>query len=239
LRRSFRDRDARNESSYRPTRIRAPRAIDASAATSYGTEAWSAFEPLTAESFATIDLHILRLTLEQTYVERTGRPPSGDDYAKAVDRALETVLGETRSGFVGRFLLRQDQPDDPAIFEEARRRDSELHDAYHLQVMARAGLLLRIAVGSARRMMHRAELTYGDISFWAKRLSRDHGLCEPPDLATEPLNLWADIEDSLESMAQKRASGADSDYVTLRERCADELAVLAGCERIVLWGLAA
>lgn len=240
LRRFAGDRDRRNEASYRPTTLRGIGPSDSAADARFLREFWPLFEPSPGEAFGKLDRHLLRLTLERAYESTTGKSPLGDqDFHDALGKSLLLNVGFGLESPMGRFLMRTSEPDDPSLFEGARTHTSNLDPRYHIQVLSRAALLLRVATGATAGLLDQAGLALGDYRFWCVRLAESHGLCAPGDMPEDPADLWADVNDALTAFDDSLDSGAGQSFFSLLGGTAPEIEVLTGCERVGLWGLAA
>jgi hypothetical protein len=234
-----RDRAARNEASYRPSGLRGIYSPDASDDAKFVRELWTVLSPSPGEPFGVLDRHILRLTLERAYESTTGLEAAGAKAFKAVLRNSLRSSGVDKNSPLGQFLLRQIEPNDPLLIEESRGRDTLLQPGHHRQVLARAVLLLRLSTGLARAMLERASLAATDLRFWTSSLAERHGICEPGALPVDPADLWIDVEEALGQFQTLSESQRGRFFQGLIREPVAGIEVLAGCERIALWSLAA
>ena len=193
------DRDARNESSYRPDGIPDTWVTGAPEALDFVQDMWSLLEPGAKSEFETLDLHVLRLAAEKAYYGQTGCAAIATDlrYQHFVDGLLEphSFADSTKNRLKG-FLLRKSVSDDPQIFAYARSKpDHSQSDVY--AVMARAVFLLRIAVGSTQALLGKAGVEPSDLKFWQSKVGVSRGLWPPDTPPTHLADLWADVEDSI------------------------------------------
>jgi len=236
------DHDARNDSSYQPRTILGAVAPPSPRAAGFSQDFWTVFEPTGGTSFGRLDGYLLRRILRSRFRAQTGHEAmtKPEAFSNFIDQALESVQTSESRDQIGSFLRGEVLPDEPPIFAEAEI-NSPLEDPEdHLQVIARAGLFLRVASGAARQLLEDAQLSYPEYEWWARQIAVTRALSiddgsplEPPD------TLWADVDLALGSLNDKLAAGNADTYMELNDRCAEELSILGGCERIALWALAA
>ncbi len=239
LRMFGRDRDTRNEASYRPTSLRGyppDSVLDAE----FVRRFWPLFEPAPSDPFYQLDRHLLRLSMERAFESTSGQPARGNvAFLKAVERSLLANSGVGIDSPLGRFIARLDDPATPLLFESALKRASHLDPRYHVHAISRAALLLRVATGASARVLEQAQLTFSDFRFWTESLAEAHGLCGPGTLPDDPADLWADVDEALFDFAETVDAGSDLSFFALRDRASVPLGVLTGCTRVAVWGLAA
>lgn len=233
------DRDTRNDASYRPTTLRPiPRAPSTDAA--FVRDFWPLLEPAPGEPFRQIDRHLLRLTLERVFRVVTGAEPIGNgNFTKAVTRTLSANAGVDLNAPLGQFLRRAIEPATPVLFEAAATRESHLASDYHVHVISRATLLLRVATGASARLLSRAGIKPLQYRFWSEAFAEGHGICDIGALPADPADLWADVDDAIEDLIESVSAGGDRSFFSLLASTSSALEVLSGCERVPLWGLAA
>ena len=242
LRRLSDDRDARNEASYRPTRLNTRASLDVSDSSSFMRSLWAVCEPSTPSRFESLDRHLLRLSLEQAFEAVTGKR-ARDDPSNFKDRVAVMLHAVAPSGLPVdewiRFLTRNARPEDSILTTEARGTVTMRDPSHHIQVIARAALLLRVATGACALLLREAGFGHSELEFWWKSLGEEHGLWEPGNEPDELLDLWADVEIALDEMHEWEVSksGADVSYAIWRREQAYAISVLGECERIALWGL--
>jgi hypothetical protein len=235
------DRDARNESSYRPDGIPSIWESSAKDGLEFVRDTWSALEPSSTSSFEQIDRHILRLAIERYYSSYSGRVavPADADFTALVNTTVEAQsLADATSDRMKKFLLRQVAATDPLLFGYSTiAPGTPTTDA--LAVLSRAVLLLRIATGSAHDLLKQAGFGANVLSFWWQNLGEARGLWpsgSPPEALSD---LWADVQDSLNDLA-----AIEADDPTALESVNNiafgpdvRINVLASHERVGLWGL--
>lgn len=235
------DREARNESSYRPDGVPTTWEVSAREGFEFIRDMWSALEPSSASSFEQIDRYILRLAIERHHVSLTGRPAGPGDaaYVALVNTIVNAQsLATATEDRLKRFLLRQSAPIDPQIFRfSAMKPGNPQTDAF--AVMARAVLLLRIATGAAHRLLNRSGFDANRLGFWWQKLGETRGLWNPGNPPEELADLWADIEQSLRDVADLEAGTPEvlDSFHSISAELPGRLSMLATHERVALWGL--
>ena len=154
------DRKARNEASYRP-RFDERNSLDPFDTSEFMCSIWSLCEPSSESRFEVLDRHLIRITLEEVFEATTGTSPV-DDAARFSAR-IAVMLGKL--GFAGSaldewkdFLTRAVHGKDPVVLRSAKLV-TDIHDPeYHLQVMSRATLLLRVAAGACTKVLREVDL---------------------------------------------------------------------------------
>lgn len=235
------DRDARNESSYRPRTLRGAKAPSSSRAAEFGRDFWDLFQPEGAGKFGRLDRYLLRRTLEQLFESQKGKRVAAnkEEFEAYVKQALGSVQPTIPRDQLQAFLTRSSDPSDPTLLADAETKGNLEDPEDHLQVMARAALLLRGASGFARALLEEASLSYPEYEWWAAQLAACRALSEDDEKLEAPEDLWAEIGDAIVDLDAKIDGGETATYMQLHETCARELTLLGGCERIALWSLAA
>lgn len=235
------DRDARNEASYRPTRLETTTSLDAPASAEFLSGLWNLHEPSAPSRFDILDRHILRLSIEQAHEATTGRKPAADraDFERRVGIMIGTLSpgGLSERGWKD-FLTRASERDTPQLLLEASGTAPVSDARHHVQVIARAALLLRVSTGACARLLDDAGVGRDELEFWWKSLGEDRGLWEPGNEPDELTDLWLDVDAELDNAAKWETSSAGVASVArwIKEQ-SRTLAVLGGCERIALWGM--
>jgi hypothetical protein len=196
------DRDARNESSYRPDGIPEPWYLSAADALSLATEFWQACEPAPNASFEGIDRHILRITIEGAFKGTTGSEPAADRtrFANFVESIVDSLpLESTIAEQWKSFLERKSVSEDPLIFSYASE-DPLDRTVGHAAILARATLLLRVATGSVLELTRAAGISGDKLQFWWGQLGIGRGIWDGTKDRAELLDLWDDITALLEDV---------------------------------------
>src|SRR5439155_823755 len=131
------DRDARNEASYRPTRLSSGLPLDVQSGARVLREMWAMWDPRTANPFEVLDRHLLRLSLEEAFRGQTGAKPADDPIGfSGKVRATLDALGFADSGLTAwsEFLTRSTEPDDPPLLRYAAGTEPTASPWHHVQV---------------------------------------------------------------------------------------------------------
>jgi hypothetical protein len=242
LRRLSDDRDARNEASYRPTRLASQTSPDVLASSSFLRSLWTMCEPFGLSRFEVLDRHLLRLSLEQAYKAITGSTIQANPHE--FERRVINMLKMTKpDGLIEKewkdFLMWTSDPKTPMLIEQAKGMNPIDHPHHHLEVMARAALLLRVATGACVHLLQQAGFGRVDLEFWWKSLGEDRGLWEPGDEPDELIDLWADVEIAVKEAQQWEIINSKSQpsFARWHKEQPYAISVLGECERIALWGL--
>jgi hypothetical protein len=236
------DRNARNESSYRPTTLRPSVSMAADDAARFVEEFWLLLEPQPLSSFATLDRHLLRRVVEESFRSTTGSTPrqARRRYKTAAESMVDAHVppGGLRDDLVG-FLCREMQPTEPWPLALAESRDAPESEIHHLQVISRALLLLRTATGACRLTFEAAKLDFDDLAFWWGAIGARRGFWDSPPQAREIFDNWLDVETAIEDVQRWRASSVDPSFRDLVTTCAAFLASLGHSELVPMWSFAA
>jgi hypothetical protein len=235
------DRDARNESSYRPDGIPEAWFLDADSSLQFVRELWGAFEPAPNSRFDEIDRQILRLSLESTFKAQTGVSASENlqRYDGFVAPIIEhQAMGEEARRSWGQFLSRRVLSKDSSIFVFSRETPDVLKTS-HFSILSRAALLLRLATGSTTKLFRDAGIDGDSIAFWWQRLGHGRGLWEGEKQPNDLIDLWADIEALLQSVEAFQADNetASQTFFLAGNILHQALIGLGSCERVPIWSI--
>jgi hypothetical protein len=235
------DRDARNESSYRPDGIPTPWYLSATEALTLATEIWEVCEPSANSLFDGIDRHILRMTVESAFKGTHNATPSQDAgrFATLVASVVDPlsldppVATEWKS-----FLKRETAPGDPRIFLYSSKNPID-RAVGHAAVMTRAALLLRLATGSVLRLIRSAGVSGDKLEFWWGQLGINRGLWDGAKSRTDLLDLWDDIASLFDDIRAFKANTppAEQTFQLIGNKIPQVILGLGGCERVAIWSL--
>ena len=190
------DRTRRNETSYRPTRIRtpAPQPVDPYRELSAPLfDSWSELNPEIVGGSAGLDLALLRKALNLVVDRGVCSYGSLDDVLDFLKQHLNPIIVDE---------LRSERSSATAIFKAAEMVDFQGKPA--TPILARALLMLRLASARASVLLAAAGVSKSDLKFWWLPLGTDLGLWY--DLDEEDfVDLWTDVADAKES-AEDRIS---------------------------------
>lgn len=237
------DQVLRNHSSYRPSRI-VPRIVTSAAdSLSFISELWRMCEPNPSSRFDEIDRYLLRTSIAQVYLSIYGKDPRSATHTKHYREWVNKRISKfSFSAGVEKewvaFLTWEIHPQESRIIEEAGKITSIDDPNHHLQVLARAILLLRISTGMSGYLLQRAGFTKTDLEFWWMPYATDHGLIESSSSITDFLDLWSEIDIALNDIETWSSSHTPPySYNRLMSDISPAIFRLSECERISLWGL--
>jgi hypothetical protein len=233
------DRDSRNESSYRPTGLR-PLSTGSLGAFNAVSDLWRALEPSPAGRFEIIDSFLFRTCVETIFTSVSGKQPkaAAKDYRKQIKNMLAKANPNSDMRSLKDFLIRRQRRRDPLVVRLARGMDSVTHPNHHLQVISRASLLLRIASGACAGLLTNGGTTLASMRFWWCELGEARGYWEGSSRPDDVTDLWADVQQALEQIKSKHSTVPNRAMLQRRRQgVSSEIAVLGECERIGLWGI--
>lgn len=237
------DQVLRNHSSYRPSRIIPKKSTSAPDSLAFLCELWRMCEPNPSSRFDEIDRHLLRTSLKQAYQAVLGLDPclstNSAGYRTWVKKNISS-LGLTTSiqaSWID-FLTWRIQPNESRIIKEASKLTFIDDPDYHLQVLSRTILLLRIATGISGDLLREVGYSRSDLEFWCLPYAVDHGLIQNRIPVSDFLDLWADIDTALQDIIAWETSHVPNySYYDLANDVSRPIFRLSECERILLWGL--
>lgn len=231
------DRDARNESSYRPDGLPRMWNLCSAKALQFVRSVWQSLEPSALALFGEIDRHIFRIALENAFRGQSGKKRlESEAYGAFVDRVLnpQNLADGVAAGWKD-FLLRHAVPDDLELIQLSRNAPISAPDDY-AGMAARATLLLRVASGSVAELLNEAGVSSKLIEFWWGAVGNARGLWETPLQSENLLDLWADIHGSIEKVGEFQVNGKNS-FFSIERDIGDAVMDFASCERVGLWGI--
>ncbi|MGE0269285.1 MAG: hypothetical protein AB7S78_12615 [Candidatus Omnitrophota bacterium] len=227
------DRTVRNEASYRPSDLTPYNSLNIKEVLNLITEMWNSFTPSKNNSFV-IDFLLFRGALQKYFRSLHGSKSSipkkqlikvmqNLGISKNESQRLSTLLSGPTNKLPGSRLL-----------IEARKNGTYTDEKYHIQMLCRAMLLLRLSTGSVSRLMECTATTKKDLEFWWEPLGIDRGLWE--NTSTDPLlDMWSEVNDTINNVNQD--ASLINNVFELRTKLSKELLILSGCERIGLTGI--
>jgi hypothetical protein len=242
LKRLRNDREARNSSSYRPTAFSDPRAINIGDALKFVKSFWEICEPIGSIRFPLLDRHILRHSLD--FIFRNANMLSRKRAKRRYERQVNMMLyglapGELTVEKWADFLNYKNSPESHIILKEAGGKDKPASRRHHIQVLARAILLLRLATGAVYiRLKALQDFNKSDLEFWWAMLGEDRCLWDTGNPPYRFVDLWTDIREALQKIdawqEEHHADGISYNKLWQEQTAAG---VLGTCERVCLWGL--
>ena len=163
---------------------------------------WAMLDPQGVGQFAVLDMHLLRRTL--IMLSRRAKV-AGNAYRTQASTSVDVVLGSEDSAIqeLYRGFLLTSGGGSPLLQEAASNSMSS--PRHHLQVMARASLLLRLATGAAQRLLRDAGVRPTDIDFWISGLAEANGLWSTPaDRPRQLTDLYEDVMTALDEIQNSR-----------------------------------
>lgn len=243
LMRLAKDREARNNVSYRPYGIAGGRIVPPLEAADAVREIWSVLEPMATSGFDVLDWQILRLSLEKYFRARFDKAASEDPerYEALANSIIEgQALAAPIAAARLRFLLRTEAAEDAAIFRYSRVLPTSLGPGRYLGVICRAALLLRLAAGATVSLFESSGISKAQLEFWREEVGVDRGIWVPGGQPTILTDLWLDISTALSDIATFEAAGAaQQNYHFLGSALGHVFSPLGSCERVALWSIAA
>jgi hypothetical protein len=235
LRLPIKDRDARNESSYRPDGIPTSWTVSPSAALDFVQDLWAALEPSKLSSFHEIDRYILRLAMERYFHSR----PQTSAFRELIQKTIEAQgFSQAAKERWESFLLRDSVPKDPTIFINSSLRPGN-PATDHFAVISRAVLLLRVATGSAHDLLQQAGFDSTALAFWWRMVGEARGLWDPTSPPANLSDLWVDVRDAISDIQEFVADNpiAIQSMNGIVGGVGERFNVLCSHERVGLWGL--
>jgi len=235
------DRDARNDSSYRPDGIPIAWSLAADTALRASSQLWEVFGVSGSSLFGVVDNHLLRIALERTFKGTTGSEPKTvpAQYAAFIDnvvnyQAFEAGIATNWKQFLTRVL----DPQNPELLEYSRIKPTNAEYG-HIAVIARAALLLRVAAGSAQILIREADISSDTLKFWWESLGTYRGLWEGPREKEDLLDLWEDVSPHLEEVRVflETTPPDQRTFHRMGTELSRALMCFGGCERFAIWSM--
>ena len=235
------DRQARNEASYRPSGFVASQSKNPQADADFVVEMIRLLEPGGAPGdFATLDLYLFRRIIERAFEAGRGKSAVHDhrEFQIAVAGMISKLMPHSlRRTSIEQFLARDTHRDDPCVVAESENRGYHSDKNYHLQVISRASLLLRVATGAVREVLGSSNVDLDSLSFWWQNAGTAQGLWDTPPPTIDSSELWQDIGEALDDISSC-VFHDDTSRRSLLTSCARPLLDATGMVRFALMGLA-
>lgn len=218
------DHESRNLASYRPSEFRLPPMLPFAETLEDVTEIWLSLEPSSYGTFLTLERQLLKRGLAAGGISTP--LPAGSLSALGIGQAEESawlaVFNAASTSKVISLAEGKSQIDQPGA---------------HLQVVARACLLLFLATALSRKNLSKAGYTRKDLSFWWHRHGVERGYWNPSDIV-DPISYWADVRDLLSHVAQWRTQSGNSGTLReYRDAITSDTQILGAFELAGMWGL--
>lgn len=240
LSRFKRDRNARNTTSYRPSGLEFQNRSQAETATKFVRSIWSVLEPTGPKGFGQLDKFLLRSLVDRTVAGRQGTSALGTAPHQRVVDSIIAYQGGVFTGLapeIRAFLLRSSPIDEPDILRYSPLPSGNGVD-WHLSVISRATLLLRLATGATRNLFNQAGVQMAETEFWRDELGQRKGLWKSGSIPDPISDLWADVEDGMSDFADFEASAPDArTYFNLSSQFSPSVSQLGKLERISVLNL--
>lgn len=217
------DHDIRNLASYRPSEFRYAPAAGTGTIAEFVSSLWALFEPGRDRRFHGIERHLLR----SAWRTGGGNAPSPNDIERI---GLSAAEAENWADFLS-------SADDPSPLKFAEASTPIEDPSCHLRMISRAALLLFVASGAARQLLHNAGYSAETIGFWWKKHGVDRGLWATDDIPDDPMDAWADIALAMEDLASWRNENIDASLRDLRHTPQGHIHELGAFELVGIWSL--
>ncbi|HXU93236.1 MAG TPA: hypothetical protein VFP33_06215 [Gallionella sp.] len=230
------DQETRNEVSYRANFNFETRRLAPVELTEWISDLWQLSNPL-ATSFELLDQYLVRSALKRSFNTKF-QADAEESYEARISsacRALKVATSNPTEFFCGRV-----KPNDPLLLVFASKTSSVYDDLQYMEVISRAYLLLRLATACVIEPLKKANISKDDFSFWWQHIGNETGLWprnNPPD---DPIDLWYDVEVSLEAIASwKNEQSSDVlCWKSFHQHLAADIDVATRLERAAIWGVA-
>lgn len=220
------DHNLRNQVSYRPSELVLPPVLGVHAALSFVSNLWGCFEPSSAGRFPTLEAGLLGRAL------RAGK-------AGVLDATRIQLVGMTPIE-AARWATVLAPANEPEILAMAAKLTTFGSSTFHLEIIARAALLLALATTSVRRHLASSGYTSSHLRFWWQRHGELRGLWNNSAVPSNPFDAWSDIKLRLEDVNAWRQSNptVNTFYDWRRgEEGAKAVELFGAFELVAIWGL--
>ncbi|MFZ2031639.1 MAG: hypothetical protein WAU68_15105 [Vitreimonas sp.] len=233
LARASNEQRARNQSSY------APQALMQIPVTTKDylklvAHIWDMCEPTAPGSFNQLDRHLLR---ESLWANQGIAEPSLSRLDGAMSSRLDYLPSQVKFIADDNFLLGKSEPSLPDIITYARQTSLP---SSALAMIARGVLLTRVATGFTCANFTDAgiDLSGGALRPWLDPIGVDRGYWNPAAPQAEFANLWTEVEEALEHLAEATKTQPLCRF-DWSSQSPNGLSTISEAERIGLWSLSA
>lgn len=233
------ERERRNEVSYRPQNLHNPQEVHYFKRIYRILEiGWELLEPSVDEPFSGLDQRLLyhALVLLHRKVKAISPNPA-QSFSEFVSRTCST-LGLPKRSHIEHVLQRLASERVHDLFAAAALTDGYKDSVEQITAMlARGLLLLRVSSAFSRRLLSRCGLSTVDIGFWWRAFGARSGLWAPGMEPERLDDLWADVEPTLDEVTTwVNSEGLEIPLARAHESLASELLTIQQLTRAGIWG---
>lgn len=233
------DQDLRNEMSYRPhfnlNYLNVKDTVDKL------NQIWQAIEPTESSRFSELDLHLSRIALERVFINSTGKPLNGRFRGRYISFLNNTFdnIGESRTQVLYEFLLRNRDPQDHFIIQQAKKdkNNNSINLSDPFPMLCRAILLLRLSSGCVFELFENSTLNKKDLRYWWEDICLNKGIIAIKNDEQFPADLYTDIKDSFTTILERSTSESWSSVRNTSINYADEFNIIKQFQRVCFWGI--
>lgn len=232
LRKMNRDLGARNASSYGPSALHGWETIEQTDALRTVIELWRFFEPVDSSRFEEIDRLLLKRVLTVAFRGQTTRQAGSKNWQRDFGNFVDGFLDNREDySFVPadrekwkEFLVTTGEKENATPLGHASKGSGVNAKYFPVELLSRAGLLLRLASGSCADHLTKVGVTWDSLMFWLNEIGIRREFWNQTSYPENATDLWADIAEVLEDIDEGLTVGGDS-----RSK-------LEESERIGMWG---
>jgi hypothetical protein len=223
------DREGRNEVSYRPQRISGfNKTLDFGKIISDLSSFWTTLSPSQRDPFSLLDIYLLRKLFSTLHSQLAPTRP----YEELVENSFNQI-GLHDQLLVNLLTFQAPFADETLIIREAKGKQST-----SLSMIARASLLLRIAVGLVSQIYKSGNITKGELNFVWDHYGVDCGFWKAGGIPEDFETLWTDVSALISDLkVDVNSNGVVNNLASIRERNGMRLNSLSQINRACLWGI--
>jgi hypothetical protein len=230
------DHDARNRSSYDPS-IRLVPTEDLIHDQMIAVESfWS----LSSPPLAALDNLLLAMMVHKiVFKEDDEEPDDAETMRKRLGSSIDTVLAidESRKSEIRERIGNVKEMPGYSLLVHAQQKSNFCSKHYHLEIVARAFFLLRIATGICSKSLREAGYDGESSALWTNLICQERALHLEPTPISSVDDLWLDVDVALEDFIGEPEIGLRFAQWCRQPRHTDAAVTLSSCERIALWGM--